>query len=82
MRHNANKDNYEMTWEEIARKLWSFLDDVDTADDFSKSDDALYRNLTREAHEKRWQTLEDHEKRWQLSTSDGLDVSFNVKETR
>jgi len=72
MKHNANKDTYEMTWEEIARKLWSFLDDVDTADDFAKSDAALYRNLTREAHEKRWQ----------LSTSDGFDVSFNVKEAR
>ena len=38
-------------------RLWMLLDDVDTADDIAKSDDAIYRNLCRQAHKKRWDVL-------------------------
>jgi len=33
------------------------LDDVDTADDIAKADDAIYRSLCRQAHAKRWDVL-------------------------
>ena len=38
-------------------KLWMLLDDVDTADDIAKADDAIYRSLCRQAHKKRWDVL-------------------------
>lgn len=38
-------------------QLWLLLDDVDTADDIAKDDDAVYRALCRQAHEKRWSVL-------------------------
>ena len=42
---------------EKSLRLWMLLDDVDTADDIAKSDDALYRSLCRQAHQKRWDLL-------------------------
>ena len=38
-------------------KLWMLLDDVDTADDIAKADNAIYRSLCRQAHKKRWDVL-------------------------
>jgi len=38
-------------------RLWMLLDDVDTADDIAKADDAIYRSLCRQAHAKRWDVL-------------------------
>ena len=38
-------------------KLWMLLDDIDTADDIAKADDAIYRSLCRQAHKKRWDVL-------------------------
>jgi hypothetical protein len=42
---------------EKSLKLWMLLDDVDTADDIAKTDDAIYRSLCRQAHKKRWNVL-------------------------
>ena len=42
---------------EKSLKLWMLLDDVDTADDIAKADDAIYRSLCRQAHKKRWDVL-------------------------
>ena len=42
---------------EKSLQLWMLLDDVDTADDIAKSDDAVYRSLCRQAHQKRWAVL-------------------------
>lgn len=38
-------------------RLWMLLDDVDTADDIAKTDDAVYRSLCRQAHGKRWNVM-------------------------
>ena len=38
---------------EKSLSLWMLLDDVDTADDIAKADDAIYRKLCRQAHAKR-----------------------------
>ena len=40
---------------EIAEFLWDLLDDIDTADDLAKGNDALYRNLVRKAHQRRFE---------------------------
>jgi len=42
---------------EKSLRLWMLLDDVDTAADIAKADDAIYRSLCRQAHEKRWDVL-------------------------
>ena len=42
---------------EKSLRLWMLLDDVDTADDIAKADDAVYRSLCRQAHAKRWAVL-------------------------
>jgi hypothetical protein len=42
---------------EKSLRLWMLLDDVDSADDIAKSDDAVYRSLCRQAHQKRWTVL-------------------------
>jgi hypothetical protein len=42
-------------------RLWMLLDDVDTADDIAKADDAIYRSLCRQAHAKRWDVLNEGE---------------------
>jgi NMD protein affecting ribosome stability and mRNA decay len=42
-------------------RLWMLLDDVDTADDIAKADDAIYRSLCRQAHAKRWDVLNEVE---------------------
>ena len=42
---------------EKSLRLWMLLDDVDTADDIAKADDAIYRSLCRQAHKKRWDVL-------------------------
>ena len=42
---------------EKSLKLWMLLDDVDTADDIAKTDDAAYRSLCRQAHGKRWNVM-------------------------
>jgi hypothetical protein len=42
---------------EKSLELWMLLDDVDTADDIAKADDAIYRSLCRQAHKKRWDVL-------------------------
>ena len=42
---------------EKSLRLWMLLDDVDTADDIAKTDDAFYRSLCRQAHGKRWNVM-------------------------
>lgn len=42
---------------EKSLRLWMLLDDVDTADDIAKADDAVYRSLCRQAHQKRWAVM-------------------------
>ena len=42
---------------EKSLRLWMLLDDVDTADDIAKTDDAVYRSLCRQAHGKRWNVM-------------------------
>lgn len=59
-----------MTWEGIARSLFTILDDIDTADDLAKGDETLYRNLVRR----------HHRDRFRFATTDGYTVTFNVKE--
>lgn len=55
---------------EKALRLWMLLDDVDTADDIAKADDAVYRSLCRQAHAKRWAVL----------TGDEVDAAIRAKE--
>lgn len=60
----------KMTWEQIARNLFTILDDIDTADDLAKGDERLYRNLVRR----------HHMGRFRYATTDGYEVKFNVHE--
>jgi hypothetical protein len=46
---------------EKSLQLWMLLDDVDTADDIAKADDAIYRSLCRQAHQRRWHVLTGEE---------------------
>ena len=55
---------------EKSLRLWMLLDDVDTADDIAKADDAVYRSLCRKAHAKRWGVL----------TGDEVDTAIRAKE--
>ncbi len=55
---------------EKSLRLWMLLDDVDTADDIAKADDAVYRRLCRKAHAKRWGVL----------TGDEVDAAIRAKE--
>ena len=54
---------------EKSLRLWMLLDDVDTADDIAKSDDAVYRSLCRQAHQKRWAVM----------TGDEVDAAIRAK---
>lgn len=49
--------NTEQNWQEIARKLWMLLDDIDTQDDASKSDDAHFRKCAYQIQQKRHQII-------------------------
>lgn len=55
---------------EKSLRLWMLLDDVDTADDIAKADDAIYRSLCRQAHKKRWDVL----------TGDEIDAAIRARE--
>jgi hypothetical protein len=46
---------------EKSLQLWMLLDDIDTADDIAKTDEAIYRSLCRQAHAKRWSLLNGDE---------------------
>ena len=54
---------------EKSLRLWMLLDDVDTADDIAKSDDAVYRSLCRQAHQKRWAVM----------TGDDVDAAIRAR---
>ena len=54
---------------EKSLRLWMLLDDVDTADDIAKSDDAVYRSLCRQAHQKRWAVM----------TGDEVDAAIRAR---
>lgn len=54
---------------EKSLRLWMLLDDVDTADDIAKTDDAIYRSLCRQAHAKRWDVL----------TGDEIDAAIRAR---
>ena len=54
---------------EKSLRLWMLLDDVDTADDIAKADDAVYRSLCRKAHAKRWGVL----------TGDEVDAAIRAR---
>jgi hypothetical protein len=75
---------------EKSLKLWMLLDDVDTADDIAKADDALYRSLCRQAHKKRWDVLTSDDnvlhyilctklKRWDVLTGDDVDNAIRAR---
>jgi hypothetical protein len=75
---------------EKSLKLFMLLDDVDTADDIAKADDALYRSLCRQAHKKRWDVLTSDDnvlhymlctklKRWDALTSDDVDNAIRAR---
>ena len=51
-------------------QLWMLLDDIDTADDIAKADDAVYRSLCRQAHQKRWAVM----------TTDEVDAAIQTRE--
>ena len=51
----------------IALFLWSLLDDIDTATDMAKSNDAAYRNYV--------ETVQ--RRRYEVGTSDGYKIAFN-----
>jgi len=81
MNHNqagVNRPNHDphlqsvgpKSWEQIARALFNLLDDIDTADDVAKGDDALYRNLVRRYHQGRFQ----------YASTDGYNAAFNIKD--
>jgi tetrahydromethanopterin S-methyltransferase subunit H len=56
---------------EKSLRLWMLLDDVDTADDIAKADDAIYRSLCRQAHKKRLDVL----------TGDEIDAAIRARGT-
>ena len=43
---------------QMADRLWSLLDDIDTADDIAKADDAAYRKMVRNRAQARVAVLE------------------------
>lgn len=57
---------------EITRRLYSLLDDIDTASDMAKGDDSMYRNLVHRAHSERFK----------YASTDGYDVKFNIAQTQ
>lgn len=71
MKYNASlsaEPKPQPSMEAIARFLYQLLDDIDTADDLAKNNDALYRNLVRKAHKKRFEVAE----------TDGYDLKFHI----
>jgi hypothetical protein len=50
-------------------RLWMLLDDVDSADDIAKADDAVYRSLCQQAQAKRWSVL----------TGDEVDAAIRAR---
>lgn len=62
------------TWEDIARALYSLLDDCDTADDIAKGDDQRFREIIRQKHKKRF--------RYGIPDRHGISVFFNVQGSR
>lgn len=60
-----------MSWEGIARALFTILDDIDTADDLAKGNETLYRNLVRR----------HHRDRFRYADTDGYSVKFNTHST-
>tara|TARA_R110000744_G_scaffold69841_1_gene141535 strand:+ start:1722 stop:1994 length:273 start_codon:yes stop_codon:yes gene_type:complete len=61
-----------MPIDDIAQFLFALLDDIDTAEDIAKGDDAMFRGLARSAFLKRFK----------VATTDGYGVTFNThKET-
>ena len=70
---SSNADPTIMTsWEEVARFLWDLLDDIDTLDDVCKSNDVWFRNAVRVRQLRRFE----------VSSSDGYEVVFNLKENK
>lgn len=47
------QDGVEMSWKEVAFALWKLLDDVDTAGDMAKGNDAVYRKIVERLHGQR-----------------------------
>lgn len=44
-------------WMKTAVQLWALLDDIDTADDVAKGDDAAYRRICQRIQQRRFQIL-------------------------
>lgn len=42
--------------EGVVRFLWQLLDNIDTADDMAKSDDAAYRRIAKAQQARRWES--------------------------
>lgn len=43
-----------MTKDDIIKKLWAIIDDIDTYGDMAKGDDVLYRSLVEKKQKERW----------------------------
>lgn len=47
----------ETDWKSVAVRLWALLDDIDTADDVAKDDDAAFRRIAQQRQRKRFDVL-------------------------
>ena len=73
MKHNIvdNNSNAKFNWEEIARHLWTLLDDIDTASDmFKPPQNGFYKYVMKKSQER---SLYGY-------SPDGYKLIFNVKE--
>lgn len=48
----------DINWEARAKELWALLDDIDSADDSCKNNDALFRTIARGKVHKRFKILD------------------------
>lgn len=56
-------------YEAAARFLFDLLDDIDTAEDMAKADDAVYREIVKQLHRRRFE----------VADTDGYAVTFKEK---
>lgn len=52
--HEAADEHDRRDWKAAAVALWHLLDDIDTADDVAKGDDAAYRRIAQRTQAKRF----------------------------
>lgn len=67
-------------WRERALKLWALLDDIDTADDVAKGDDAAFRRIAQAAQQRRHGVLSGDE--WQAAGGPSTPVEQIIIDAR